>query len=629
LNPLRRLSLRQKLPLFLIGLTTTALVVAGLVAWGEVRTAARAEAESRLRATAREIADLSLPQQQDRIRREARVGTDPAVGAALAGRVDSVALVVALDSLDVSSDGPLPIELWSADRRRVFGLGEPLAGDPEPVPPLEGERAVGDFRRIGEWTYYWTSAPIRSDDRVRGWIAQRRRLGNAESAQAFERLIGGGNLHFMLGHLGHGSWVDFAGVPVAPPPRGFPLDSVFAMETEAGVPVAAVATRLEGTSWTLLVQLPSASLNTRPRAFIGRMLQVGVLLLLVVLGIGLWVSRRLTAPIRELADAADEIAAGGYGRRVRAEGEDELARLGGAFNAMSEQVALADEQLRHRLEEARALAERLEEANVAAEEASEQAQAASRAKSEFLATMSHEIRTPINAVIGYTELLAHGIPDQPTPAQRAYLERVDRSSRLLIALVNDVLDFARIESGQLAVRDATGSAADVIQTALSALEPQAHVKGVALSSECEDDVVFEGDPDRVQQILLNLLSNAVKFTRPGGTVRVTCALTQEGPPELPANGGWVRADVEDTGIGIAPDQLERVFEPFVQADTGFTREHGGVGLGLAISRRLAELQGGGITVRSVQGKGSRFTLWLRAAPASRPPASQPATVATT
>jgi signal transduction histidine kinase len=124
----------------------------------------------------------------------------------------------------------------------------------------------------------------------------------------------------------------------------------------------------------------------------------------------------------------------------------------------------------------------------------------------------------------------------------------------------------------------------------------------------------------VQQILLNLLSNAVKFTPPGGSVRLTCALTEEGPPELPANGGWVRADVEDTGIGIPADQLERVFEPFVQADTGYTREHGGVGLGLAISRRLAELQGGGITVRSVEGKGSRFSLWLRAAAAPRPAA---------
>jgi two-component system sensor histidine kinase/response regulator len=187
--------------------------------------------------------------------------------------------------------------------------------------------------------------------------------------------------------------------------------------------------------------------------------------------------------------------------------------------------------------------------------------------------------------------------------------------------VNDVLDFARIESGQMAVRPGTGSAGEAIRAAHAALEPQAKLKGVDLKSECDDELFFHGDANRVQQILLNLLSNAVKFTGSGGSVRVTCALTHEGPTELPAGAAWIRADVEDTGIGVAADQLERVFEPFVQADTGFTREHGGVGLGLAISRRLADLLGGAITVRSVVGKGSRFTLWLRAAPA---PAAAPA-----
>jgi signal transduction histidine kinase len=346
------------------------------------------------------------------------------------------------------------------------------------------------------------------------------------------------------------------------------------------------------------------------------MLQVGLLLLLVVGLIGLGISRRITAPIGELAIAADRIAAGDYAHRVNAEGEDEIARLGNAFNSMSAQVALAQENLRHRLEEARALAERLEEANVVAERANEEAQAANRTKSDFLATMSHEIRTPINAVIGYAELLSQGIPDPPTPGQLGYLERIDRSSRLLISLVNDVLDFARIESGQLTVRHGTGSASEAIQVAHAALEPQAQLKGVALSSECDEEAIFQGDPSRVQQILLNLVSNAVKFTPRGGSVRMTCHATAEGPADFPANGAWIRTDVEDTGIGIAPDQLARIFEPFVQADTGFTREHGGTGLGLAISRRLAGLMGGVITVRSVEGKGSRFTLWLRAAHAS-------------
>jgi signal transduction histidine kinase len=619
LGPLRRLTLRQKLPLFLIGLTATALLVAGVVAWGEVRTAARSEAETRLRATGRQIADISRPGQETRVQLETEVGRSLAVRMALAGRPDSAALVDVLDTLDIANDGSIPIELWSAEGL-VFRLGEPLPNDPDPEPPLEEERAWGPFHRVGESTYYWTSAPIDEDDGTPGWLAQRRRLGNAETAAAFEQLIGGGELHFVIGQEG-GSWVDLAGVPEAGPPPGYPMDTIFVMEGEGGVPLTASVSRLDGTPWLLMVQLPVAAVNARPRAFILRILQVGIVLLLAVGLVGLVLSRQLTAPIEELASAADAIAAGGYGKVVRADGEDEMARLGRAFNAMSEQIALSDDQLRRRLDESRALTERLVEANISAEEAREEAQAASRAKSDFLATMSHEIRTPINAVIGYTELLAQGIPDPPTAGQVGYLQRIERSSKLLISLVNDVLDFARIESGQLAVRPGTGSAGEAIRAAHAALEPQAKLKGVELTSDCDDELFFQGDANRVQQILLNLLSNAVKFTGSGGSVRVTCALTHEGPTELPAGAAWIRADVEDTGIGVAADQLERVFEPFVQADTGFTREHGGVGLGLAISRRLADLLGGAITVRSVVGKGSRFTLWLRAAPA---PAAAPA-----
>jgi signal transduction histidine kinase len=330
------------------------------------------------------------------------------------------------------------------------------------------------------------------------------------------------------------------------------------------------------------------------------------------------VSLRLTAPLDSLATAADALARGEEAR-VPEEGDDEIARLARAFNSMSDQVAQHDEALRHRLDEASALAQRLQEANVAAEEAREAAQAANQAKSEFLATMSHEIRTPINAVIGYTDLLAQGIPDPPTARQKEFLQRIERSSKLLIALVNDVLDFARIESGELRVQRGVGSAVDLVQAARASLDPVASQKGVRLSARCQSDLAFQGDPRRVQQILLNLLSNAVKFTPKGGSVEVVCEPADRGPAD--AAGEWLRIDVRDTGIGIAPEELDRIFEPFVQAETGFTREHGGVGLGLSISRRLATLLGGDITVESARGEGSCFTLWLPGVPSDSAVAS--------
>jgi signal transduction histidine kinase len=225
--------------------------------------------------------------------------------------------------------------------------------------------------------------------------------------------------------------------------------------------------------------------------------------------------------------------------------------------------------------------------------------------------MSHEIRTPINAVIGYTELLEQGIPDEPTERQREYLQRIERSSRLLMSLVNDVLDFARLESGQLRVEMGIGSAREAILAATSALEPQAARKNIRLTARFGDTATYRGDPHRVQQILLNLVSNAVKFTAGGGEVSITATLDAQGPDGRPASRGcWLRFDVADTGIGIAQDQQERVFEPFVQGEVGFTRVHGGAGLGLAISRRLASMMSGEITLESRRGEGSRFTLWL-------------------
>jgi two-component system sensor histidine kinase EvgS len=352
----------------------------------------------------------------------------------------------------------------------------------------------------------------------------------------------------------------------------------------------------------------------RPRAFLSRMLVMGASLILLVVMIAWSTTRRLAGPLVELAEAADHIAGGNYRRTVSARGDDELARLARAFNAMSEQVARSDEELRRRLEEARALATSLEEANVRAERSREEAHAGSRAKSEFLATMSHELRTPINAVLGYTELLAQGIPDPPTASQKDYLRRIDRSSRMLISLVDDVLDLSRIESGRMRLDVGVGSAEDAVQAAMASLEPEAARKGIAMAARCGQGSRFRGDQQRVQQILLNLLSNAVKFTPQGGSVDVRCSVVTEGPRGSDSDRGpWVRIDVEDTGIGIDEDQLERVFEPFVQGKVGFTREHGGAGLGLAISRSLASMMSGDLTVRSAPGEGSCFTLWLRSA----------------
>jgi PAS domain S-box-containing protein len=261
-------------------------------------------------------------------------------------------------------------------------------------------------------------------------------------------------------------------------------------------------------------------------------------------------------------------------------------------------------------------------------EARAAADAASRAKSDFLASMSHELRTPLNAVLGYAELMTLGISGPVTDAQRDQLERIQASGRHLVGMVSEILDLAKIEAGAFAVAHEPASAADAVAAAVALVRPQGAARRLTLDVDA-GDVRYVGDEQRVRQILVNLLSNAVKFTPPGGRVTVRAGLAT-GAPHADARDGaaWGWVAVSDTGIGIAPESLERIFRPFVQADEGHTRAYGGTGLGLAISRRLAELMGGTLTVRSAPGVGSTFTVWLPAdalpaPPRPAPPASPP------
>ncbi|HEX8395092.1 MAG TPA: ATP-binding protein [Longimicrobium sp.] len=316
----------------------------------------------------------------------------------------------------------------------------------------------------------------------------------------------------------------------------------------------------------------------------------GLLLAAGALILSIFLARSVTRPMQRLGEAANRLGQGEVNLAIPRGGPAEVRRFADTFARMAQSIRERTGEL----------------------------EAANRAKSQFLAMMSHEIRTPINAVIGYSELMEMGLGGPVTEQQAEHLARIKGSSRHLLGLINDVLDFSKVEAGEMEVwREPTpfrGTTSD----ALDLVGPQAAARSVTVTdeSECDPNAAYIGDEDRVRQILVNLLSNAIKFTPEGGKVTLCCRLALVPGPEARVDGPgpWAAFEVADTGVGIAPEQQGRIFEPFTQAEEGHTRRHEGTGLGLTISRRFARLMGGDLTVRSTPGRGSCFVLWLPAAP---------------
>ena len=605
------MSLERRLPLLITALLLLVLGANLFLTSHELTHSAMVAATSAIQRLNREI--VNNAETSPRLRTGQMVAADSNVHHALAGRaVDSVALRSVLARLMAPADSGLPIQLWPAGAQQPGQIGMNVAPEAIPLdvlPPRDDSIRSGPIYQSGKRVLYWAVIPVTEQGKRLGWIVQQRRIASPNSATRTIRGLTGQEVTLYV-HNRAGTdplWTTISGNVVSAPAHIEQHDSVlYYKRVVNGAPTEMMAaeTPIRGTAFMLVTELPARSATVTARSATMRLGLVSVGLLFFGAAIAWGFSVRFTRPLAELTSMTESMAAGDFSRRASSslvESPDEVGRLASSFNHMAEEVAASRSELEHTNA---SLLESKREAEVArdgAERAREEAETANRAKAAFLATMSHELRTPLNAIAGYTQLLEMGIHGPVNAQQRDDLFRIQRSQRSLLAMVEDVLSFARIEAGRMHYHFDAVPLDEAIAEAEPLIAPQAQAKGISYRfMPAANGAMVWADREKLAKIVANLLSNAVKFTESGGSVAL----------ETETRGDAVLVHVHDTGRGIPEDKLEAIFEPFAQAETGLTRTTGGSGLGLAISREFARAMGGELTVESTVGAGSRFTLRL-------------------
>jgi two-component system, NarL family, sensor histidine kinase BarA len=333
---------------------------------------------------------------------------------------------------------------------------------------------------------------------------------------------------------------------------------------------------------------------------------------LIMLGSYLIVRYVIVKPVKHLKEVSDAISAGELNVRSEIQTGDEFEDLSHAFNRMLRNLVSMQDRLRKVNADLDRKVDELAQANMALYESN-------RLKSDFLATMSHELRTPLNSILGFSEVLLSG--DGLNEKQSRWVTNIQSSGQQLLNLINDILDLAKIEAGKMQVRLVEFSIHDMCEGMLAMFRPMAEKKNIDLRGVFAPNIpLLRQDAVKFQQILSNLLSNAIKFTPEGGRVQLKAEVDSLGtPPPSPtgslsmvrwSGGGFLVLTVSDTGVGIAPEEQELIFEKFRQAGNPLTRQHAGTGLGLSIVRELSKLLGGEVSLQSELGRGSTFTVRL-------------------
>lgn len=584
----RSVSLERELPLAMTSVLAGGLLVMLLTTYAVLLGRAERIVRERLSHAVAEIgrqAETAMVERRKLVRDAAR---DPAVVDAIvasnSGALRSSQAAAARERLStLLSSTKLPVDLLAKNGATIVSAGESAKGVEHMIPSMDialDSVVLSPLIRIDSVAGFWATAPVAVDGKILGWVSQLRRVTGPAEIEKYLQEMMSEQLRLSLHNADGTVWAAAPGRIVDGPVRAYRGKNGLIYLQKGTGEVAAEEYSLKGTPWVMEMESPMEWILSRPRPTL-RLLGIMSLVLLIAGAFASWtLSRRITRPLVALTRAADQMANGDYTPAPPVKGPREVQHLSLAFNEMAERVESAQQQLAHR-------ANALEEAN--------------RAKGDFLAMMSHELRTPLNAIGGYAELIDMGIHGPVTDAQREALARLARSKEHLLALIENVLEFGRVNAGQSRYIFADASLGSIVAGIENLISPQLSGREIEFTVKpCVPDVVVRCDTEKVRQIVLNLLSNAIKFTQRGGRVSLEC--------DAWLGRGVIR--VRDDGIGIPAERLKLIFEPFVQGERALNRPNDGVGLGLAISRELSRGMGATLEVQSESGKGSVFTLTL-------------------